>query len=149
MWMVWFLCFMQSSFADVSIRFVFADSLTCPKCNMRFNNFRSRMRHLNVCYNEVSGTEKQKKFKCDECSSRFMTFAYLQSHTMVVHRGVSQFMCRFCNKAFTTALILENHIRTHTGDRPFKCTTCGRGFAQKSTLMKHVKTHLKVQPVIT
>ena len=99
---------------------------------------------MNICTVQNNEPNRHKKYKCSECNSRFTTFTYLQCHTMVVHRGVSPFRCQFCSRAFTTALILENHVRTHTGDRPFVCSICGKGFAQKGTLIKHGKTHVKM-----
>ncbi|GAB1601358.1 uncharacterized protein LOC115217058 [Argonauta hians] len=52
-----------------------------------------------------------------------------------------QHICPFCEKGYSSASNMNEHIRTHTGERPFSCQVCNKTFAQKSTLSKHMKTH--------
>ena len=54
--------------------------------------------------------------------------------------------CSYCQKEFSKAFDLDQHVRSHTGEKPYQCVICGRGFAQKSNVKKHMATH-KVWPL--
>lgn len=59
---------------------------------------------------------------------------------MVKHTG-EKFACITCDKKFTTAAYLQEHIRTHTGENLFSCTLCDRTFTRATYLEKHIRTH--------
>ena len=56
-------------------------------------------------------------------------------------KEVSNYLCQFCNKSFTTETSLKRHILIHENRKPFSCKVCEKGFRQKSALMAHERVH--------
>ena len=52
---------------------------------------------------------------CDICFQGFNGPANLKRHIRVVHDGIKDYACRYCEKRFSKAQILRNHEMTHTG----------------------------------
>lgn len=63
------------------------------------------------------------------------------------------FFCEFsdCNRSYTTAGNLKNHMKAHRGDFSYKCSTgsCQKSFRTKYALQLHERAiHTKVKPYI-
>lgn len=80
------------------------------------------------------------RFTCITCDKKFTTAAYLQEHIRT-HTGENLFRCTMCDRTFTRPTYLEKHIRTHTGEKPFGCELCGKKFTQSSSLNVHMRKH--------
>ena len=48
------------------------------------------------------------------------------------------FICPFCQRHFSRAVHVQDHIRIHTGTKPFQCPVCQYASTQKSNLRKHM-----------
>ena len=90
-------------------------------------------------------TQKDKPFKCQQCSCSFQHKGNLITHTRI-HTGINLFVCEICNKKFTYKLHLTNHTRIHTGDKPYECLTCKKRFNQSCNLTTHVRIHTGDKP---
>ena len=55
--------------------------------------------------------------------------------------GGRRFQCTLCQKQYTAAHTLKNHLRTHTDERPFVCPICGKAFAKQSDRKRHDSVH--------
>ena len=57
--------------------------------------------------------------------------------------GDKPYQCNNCNKRFSEANIVTQHVRIHTGERPFKChySECGRKFSISGALTIHLRMH--------
>ncbi|OCL13451.1 hypothetical protein AOQ84DRAFT_385405 [Glonium stellatum] len=50
--------------------------------------------------------------------------------------------CPHCERAFTRAAILRDHVRTHTAERPFECSVCSKAFVRKNDMRRHEQLHI-------
>ena len=46
-----------------------------------------------------------------------------------------------CSKSFPTPGDLKSHMYVHTGSWPFKCEICERGFSKATNLRNHMTQH--------
>lgn len=59
-----------------------------------------------------------------------------QENGFQILRG--NFQCTYCNQAFTTEILLQQHFAIH-GKKKFSCSICGKRFFSKDLLDKHSK----------
>ena len=88
----------------------------------------------------VYRTQKDKAFKCQQCSCSYQYKYSLTSHTRI-HTGMKLHTCNSCQKFFINESKLSRHALTHTGEKPFKCRVCNRRFADPSNRNSHERTH--------
>ena len=85
-----------------------------------------------------------KEFLCDfgSCTNKYKTKYSLKRHYLS-HMGVRQHKCPFCEKRFSLAQYLQEHMFIHTGEKPFTCKFpgCGKKFRQAGKLSIHKKQH--------
>lgn len=86
----------------------------------------------------------KKEYCCDfgNCSNKYRTKYSLKRHYLS-HMGVKQHQCSFCDKRFSLAQYLQEHMYIHTGEKPFVCKHpgCGKRFRQAGKLSIHKKIH--------
>ncbi|CDQ96038.1 unnamed protein product [Oncorhynchus mykiss] len=78
---------------------------------------------------------------CPICQRKFTNAVVLQQH-IHMHMGIfKNTACNICSKTFACQSALDIHYRSHTKERPFICTGCNRGFSTKGNLKQHMLTH--------
>lgn len=111
----------------------------CPKCGQQFKSASQ----LKVHIESNCGTEK--KHKCSECDSLYLTQASLNAH-MIKHVGEKSHLCNYCGASFLNKGQLKVHERMHTGEKPYKCNQCDKAFAHRESLITHSTTHSGIKP---
>lgn len=111
----------------------------CPTCGQQFKSASQ----LRVHVDSKCGTEK--KHKCSECNSLYLTQASLNAH-MIKHVGEKSHLCNFCGSSFLNKGQLKVHERMHTGEKPYKCNQCDKAFAHRESLITHSTTHSGIKP---
>jgi KRAB domain-containing zinc finger protein len=84
------------------------------------------------------------RFKCNECSMRFISKAEARKHANETHTdssNIKPFACNMCSKSFKNRYQLVLHNRSHTGEKPFQCPICFKTFSMSSNLQKHFDIH--------
>lgn len=111
----------------------------CPTCGQQFKSSTQ----LKVHIGSKCGTEK--KHKCSECNSLYLTQASLNAH-MIKHVGEKSHLCNYCGASFLNKGQLKVHERMHTGEKPYKCNQCDKAFAHRESLITHSTTHSGIKP---
>ena len=88
-----------------------------------------------------------RNYVCRFCQKSFTTSGSLRVHERI-HTGDRAFQCRFCEKSFTTSGNMRVHERIHTGDRPFRCRFCVKSFTASSRLRVHERIHTGDRPFV-
>ncbi|XP_062568127.1 zinc finger protein 888-like isoform X5 [Saccostrea cucullata] len=96
---------------------------------------------------EMIKTEIENPLQCDYCDKAFSSTLLLKRH-ISVHTGERPYKCDVCEKTFNLPHHLKTHARIHTNVRPYKCEVCGRAFNESSSLKRHSRIHAKERPYI-
>ena len=99
----------------------------------------------NHCCATDAGQENDPDVDCSICQKK-MSSKSLRAH-LQYHRKqeVSNYLCQFCNKSFTTETSLKRHILIHQNAKPHSCAVCEKSFRQKSALKTHERIHTGVR----
>ena len=96
---------------------------------------------------EMVGVQKRKSEKSFKCalyqitSLCFTTEKNLSRHIKEVHKGIRNYKCNFCDKAYYRKWDLNQHIKSC--QIYYKCETCLQTFCHKNALIQHEKKHNK------
>ena len=85
------------------------------------------------------------QYICSYCNKAFSKRTYLLTHS-VVHTGSKPYQCSYCDKSFSQNCYFKMHIETHTGNKPYQCSLCDKAFSLNSNLQMHIKTHTGKKP---
>merc|ERR1712105_215908 len=55
--------------------------------------------------------------------------------------GTYTHLCQYCDKTFSTDLLLANHLQFHTTKNKLFCDMCDKTFSSKGTLSMHKRKH--------
>lgn len=139
----------------------------CSQCSKNYKTPQALAGHVKSSHKRKQGLPASKsKALCDKCGEKLMKNhtcqsadyqlkltkcticqkemankalkAHLQYHRK---KQVSQYLCQFCNKNFTTETSLKRHILIHENAKPFSCNLCEKSFRQKSSLVAHQRIH--------
>lgn len=81
----------------------------CPTCGLRKTTMHELRVHMNY-------HTREKTFPCTMCPLVLPTSSRLNTHMKVVHYGIKEFHCTFCDRSFGKPDTLKHHIMTHTGE---------------------------------
>ncbi|XP_052814307.1 uncharacterized protein LOC128241428 [Mya arenaria] len=90
---------------------------------------------------------RAKNFVCNICEKKYSRASRLIEHIRS-HTGERPFQCEMCGAAFRAAKTLEQHMKVHSGVKPFHCNVCGNRFAQVGNLQRHMRTHTSERPFL-
>ncbi|XP_063702483.1 uncharacterized protein LOC134832401 [Culicoides brevitarsis] len=112
--------------------------LSCSMCSVppfqKFFDFKAHMRTEHFQPNVI--------ITC--CNFKFDKRVALLEH-ITYHQNPEKFKCKECDKQFTAAKKLSNHVKTIHGPRDalkHECQVCGKRFLLSCTLKTHMEIHL-------
>ncbi|KAL5257748.1 hypothetical protein ACHWQZ_G012612 [Mnemiopsis leidyi] len=116
----------------------------CDLCSFSSASFNSLMKHEDTQHHGLLGDEEvyANSFKCEECSSAFLTKQKLVLHQMTHIKPLKNFRCKICSITFHTQERLLCHEKVHA-DRPIKCQFCFSLFHNDHGLKSHMYIHTK------
>lgn len=113
----------------------------CRYCHMKFGqccNWRSHMKN-------VHPKLKREKYICRKCRKPFLLKENLTLHLAAHIKKENSHKCVFCNKIFSSHLLLSQHEKQHMNLGRYKCSICTRSYDSHSRLSLHIKSHLEVK----
>lgn len=109
----------------------------CKFCDADFNSPVTLRYHLGL-----HNPDRERKFKCEMCPSKFFIREQLRRHIQHVHTNELPYQCHICRKGFPNNQNRKRHIRTvHSDARPFPCSICGKGFKSEAEVKGHLTIH--------
>lgn len=66
---------------------------------------------------------------------------------MQLHRD-NPFECEYCNKCFSKAARLMEHLKEHAGEEPYRCRFCDKTFTRHRNLCQHLKFHTRQRALV-
>ncbi|XP_067635816.1 zinc finger protein 585A-like [Eurosta solidaginis] len=126
----------NKSFKEHQLRHSGVKKFICPYCGMKKPTKYELRSHIN-------SHTKERQWSCTNCSSVFSSSANLGRHLRVVHKGLREFACSYCDERFGKKETLRHHEMRHTGEKPHGCEICSKRFIQAVSLRTHMKVHNK------
>ena len=94
----------------------------------------------------MKGHKGIKEFQCNQCGKAYTSKRSLEQHIDVIHLGKKSFVCNICNQSFGRTTTLRVHMLSHTKELPFRCEYCSAGYKEKRNLKKHMmKSHPEIE----
>lgn len=113
-------------------------NLECEFCKKNYFNKDSLAKHKRL----VHLINNYYLLRCPVCSKGFKKKQYLELHKVVHDK--KPFFCEVCDKTYTSAARLRDHMTTHishTKKELLHCTMCKGKFTQRWYLDKHLKRY--------
>ena len=82
----------------------------------------------------------EKQHTCPDCDKRFTRAGGVKQH-MLIHTGEKQHACPDCDKRFTQAGHLKGHMLIHTEEKQHACPDCDKRFTRAGGLKQHMLIH--------
>ena len=107
---------------------------TCEKCLADFRLKDDLYKHAKSAH----GVNLKKNQKCFICDHVTTGPKLLELHIAKAHEGKKPFSCDKCDKGFSRAFRLKEHVQSvHEGEKHL-CDTCGKGYIHKNALKEHI-----------
>ena len=107
---------------------------TCEKCLADFRLKEDLYKHVKTAH----GVILEKNQKCFICDHVTTGPKLLELHIAKAHEGKKPFSCDKCDKGFSRAFRLKEHVQSvHEGEKHL-CDTCGKGYIHKNALKEHI-----------
>jgi len=112
--------------------------------NLYFEDLKDRKKNITnpelpfYNSNRILPNELSKKYKCDQCDTKYTQSGSLATHIKSVHEGV-KFKCEKCPVTATQRASLKIHVQAVHDKIRYYCNVCDYSSTQKSILNKHVK----------
>ncbi|XP_037936180.1 uncharacterized protein LOC119670122 [Teleopsis dalmanni] len=95
---------------------------------------------------KLSNVAIKNNFLCQFCDLAFSVQMECIKHELC-HDKNTPFACNFCSLAVASRAALIEHIKNiHMKTRAYTCTLCRKGFSRRSDLRKHTVIHTGVRP---
>lgn len=111
----------------------------CKLCPRTFLLSHHLSRHLRNHYSRKVAHNECGEHKCDVCSMSFRRKDSLVNHT-AIHSMVN-LKCLICNKEFSDARTVKEHVTTHLSGLPYPCDKCDYSFETQEELEEHEVKH--------
>lgn len=108
----------------------------CPICGVENDTFGDLKVHVKI---HNIGDE----WYCGFCPHKAVKKYNVTQHVKIVHLGIREHICRLCDRSFTEAANLRNHLRRHKGIKRFECEYCGIKKTTANEMTLHRNTHTK------
>ncbi|CAH1993701.1 unnamed protein product [Acanthoscelides obtectus] len=102
--------------------------IKCGLCNKKFNNDRGLECHLS--------THKELKFPCDFCGKIYPSMYRIKRH---IKRAHVKNHCDVCNEVFFDRAAFTRHKKTHEDSKPAECEFCQKRFTKAKNLTEHIR----------
>ncbi|XP_033123739.1 zinc finger protein 423-like [Anneissia japonica] len=112
----------------------------CPLCPEVFLNTLAMQQHYFQSHTEAELVRSKKSLKCPKCDKTFSCATTLQNH-MRQHNQSKGYSCTECNKIFGLVKHLTLHMAIHSSQTPFQCPLCDKRFSKKEHRKAHFKSH--------
>jgi hypothetical protein len=100
--------------------------------NNQFLENHIRTVHLNL--------PKKLDHVCNHCGKAYNVASRLKNHINAIHLNIRPFECEVCGKTFTTRPRLTDHVNLHKGILNYHCPFCEKAFGNTGALCNHKRT---------
>ncbi|GBN85015.1 Zinc finger protein 701 [Araneus ventricosus] len=118
----------------------------CNQCDFECKRKEHLKRHIGYRHKSQLSSQQipsKKKFKCVQCSRKFIQEAAFNAHVLNNICDPNRFTCDQCSSKFRSESSLKYHYRFHMGEKPFKCDQCAYASSSKVNLKMHQYTKHK------
>lgn len=103
----------------------------CQRCGKMFTTLEFLTMHHKVHEIKLS-------YQCHECSDLFQYKCELREHIKLIHLKVLDYRCSNCNKLFPTLAKLKNHKTLLMCPNQYICRYCNKQFSSNNWLRRHI-----------
>ncbi|GBO43703.1 Zinc finger protein 782, partial [Araneus ventricosus] len=112
----------------------------CDYASKRKENLKRHIGYLHKSQLSSQQIPSKKKFKCVQCSRKFIKESVFNAHVLNNICDPNRFTCDQCSSKFRSESSLKYHYRFHMGEKPFKCDQCAYASTSKGNLKMHQNT---------
>ncbi|EDW74868.1 uncharacterized protein Dwil_GK15912 [Drosophila willistoni] len=105
----------------------------CDKCSLNYINATELRTHY-----ERAHVQHETLVSCQSCDSKFPNFALLREHEQRNHQKQKVWRCDNCSFETRTRFLLRQHQFEHM-DYPYKCIKCAEEFVDRGKFRYHSK----------
>ena len=113
----------------------------CNVCDKMLSSKKILRNHMDAFH-----AKKGKTVTCTKCEMMFATTENMYKHIRYIHMNTEagKWVCKLCDKEFSTQGSLYIHNKVHEGIR-YHCPICENSYTAKANLQKHLQKHNNTQ----